>query len=84
MNDFLTHVNVNILLLVSYDLLIGMDWIKEHKVVLKCFNKTFTYNDDKGDNTKVKGVPKKVTIREISALEMKRSVRLVVKYFLSI
>ena len=27
MNDFLTHVNVNILPLGSYDLLIGMDWL---------------------------------------------------------
>ena len=28
MNDFLTHVNVNIVLLGSYDLLIGMDWLE--------------------------------------------------------
>ena len=28
MNDFLTHVNVNIMPLGSYELLIGMDWIE--------------------------------------------------------
>ena len=28
MNDFLTHVNVNIMPLGSYDLLIGMDWLE--------------------------------------------------------
>ena len=40
MNDFLMHVNINIIPLGSYDLLIGMDWLEEHKVVLNCFDKT--------------------------------------------
>ena len=75
MNYFLTHVNVNILPLGSYDLLIGMDWLEEHKVLLNCFDKTFTCTDNNGNNIKVKGIPRKVTIREITALQMKRSVR---------
>ena len=41
-DDFLMHFNVNILPFGSYDLLIGMDWLDEHKVVLNCFDKTFT------------------------------------------
>ena len=76
--------NVNILPFGSYDLLIGMDLLEERKFVLNCFDKTFTCTNDNGNNIKVKGVPRKVTIREISALQMKRSVRLVVKYLLSI
>ena len=36
------HVNVNIIPLGSYDLLIGKDCLEEHKVVLNCFDKTFT------------------------------------------
>ena len=74
MNDFLTLVNVNIFPLGSYDLLIGMNWLEEHKVVLNCFDKTFTCIDNNGDNIKVKGFPRKVTIREISTLQMKISV----------
>ena len=81
MNDFLTHVIVNILTLGSYDLLIGMDWLEEHKVVLNYFDKTFTCTDDNGNNIKVKGIPRKVTIREISALQMKSSVRKGCKVF---
>ena len=81
MNDFITHVNVNIFPLGSYDLLIGMDWIEGHKVVLNSFDKTFTCTDNNGDNIKVKGVPRKVTIREISALQMKISVRKGFKVF---
>ena len=62
MNEFLTHVNVNIFPLGSYDLLIGMDWIEEHKVVLNFFDKILTCTDDNGNNIKVKGIPTKVTI----------------------
>ena len=62
MNVFVVHVNVNIFPLGSYDLLIGMDWIEEHKVVLNFFDKTFTCTADNGNNIKVKGVPRKVTI----------------------
>ena len=39
LNDFLTHVNVNIFPLGSYDLLIGMEWLEEHKVLLNFFDK---------------------------------------------
>ena len=67
--------NVNILPFGSYDLLKGMDWLEEHKVVLNYFDKTFTCTDDNGNNIKVRGIPRKVTIREISALQLKRSVR---------
>ena len=74
MNDFCTHVNVDILPLRSYDLLIGMDWLDEHKVVLNSFDKRFTCIDDNGDNIKVKGIPRKVTIREKIHVTMKRPV----------
>ena len=67
-SDFITHADLNIFPLGSYDLLIGMDWIEEHKAVLNCFDKTFTCIDDNGNNIKVKGIPRKVTLREISAL----------------
>ena len=63
MNDFLTHVNVYIPPLGSYDLLIRMDWLEEHKFVLIFFDKSFTCTDDNGNNIKFKGIPRKVTIR---------------------
>ena len=42
MDDFKTIVKLNVLPLGSYDLLIGMDWLEQHKVVLNCYDKTFT------------------------------------------
>ena len=34
MNDFITHADLNILPLGSYDMLIGMDWLEKHGVML--------------------------------------------------
>ena len=33
MNDFITHVDLNILPLGSYDMLIGMDWLEKHRLM---------------------------------------------------
>ena len=57
-----------------YDLLIGMDWLEKHRVIPKCYDKKFSCLDDKGNTIVVKGIPRKVTIREIPALQMKRYV----------
>ena len=38
-----TRINLNIFPLGSYDMIIGMDWLEKYKVVLNCFDKTFTY-----------------------------------------
>ena len=43
--------------------------------MLKCYDKTFTCFDDNGNIIKVKGIPRKVTIKEIFSLHMKRFVR---------
>ena len=46
------------------------------------FEKTFTRTDDTRNTIKIKGIPGKVTIIEISALQMKRSVHKGCKVFL--
>ena len=38
MNRFETSVKLNVLPLGSYDVLIGMDWLEQHRVVLNCFD----------------------------------------------
>ena len=37
MNQFETWVKLNVLHLVSYDVLIGMDWLEKHQVILNYF-----------------------------------------------
>jgi len=48
MNGTNTKAYLNIILLGSYDCLIGMDWLENHHVVLDCYNKVFTYLDEEG------------------------------------
>lgn len=74
MNGFISQADLNILPLGSYDVLIGMDWLEKHRVLLDCYNKTFSCIDDEGNKISVRGIARKVMIREISALQMKRSV----------
>ena len=62
MNYLNMHVDMNILPLGSYDMLIGMDWLEKHRVILNCYDKTFTCIDDTGNTIKVKGIPRKVMI----------------------
>ena len=70
-----TTVKLNVLPLGSYDLLIGMYWLEQHKVVLNCYDKTFTCVNSNEQPIKVKGIPRKTVIRQIYALQLKRAVR---------
>ena len=49
-NEIDTSVNLNTFLLVSYDILIGMDWMESHKTNINFLNKSFD------------GIAKKTTI----------------------
>jgi hypothetical protein len=41
-NGVNNNANMNIILLGSYDILIGMDWLDKNHDILDCHNKTFT------------------------------------------
>jgi len=75
MNGFDTQADLNILPLGSYYLLIGMDWLENHRILLNCYDKSFSGVDHLGNKFTVKGVPRKTLITEISALQMKRSIQ---------
>jgi hypothetical protein len=72
LNGVNTNVDLNIIPLVSYDILIGMDWLDKHHVVLDCHNTKFTCVNEEGKHIIVKGVPRPISIREISSLQLKR------------
>ena len=42
MDQFENVVKLNVLPLGSYELLIGMDWLEQHRVILNCYDKAFT------------------------------------------
>jgi hypothetical protein len=66
-----TNVDLNIISLGSYDILIGMDWMDKHPVVLDCHGNAFRFLDGDGKQSTMKGVPRPISIREISALQLK-------------
>jgi hypothetical protein len=75
MNGLNTREDLNIFPLGSYDCLIGMDWLEQHHAVLDYHNKAFTCLDEEGNLRKVQGISRAVTIREISALQLKKCYR---------
>ena len=81
LNAFLTKVNLNILPLGSYDIIIGMDWLEQHHVMLDCLHKSILCTDSQENQMKVQGIPKKVFVRQISALQAKKCVRKGCKLF---
>ena len=42
---------------------------------MNCFDKTFTCINNNGKLISVKGIPRKIVVRQISALQLKRVVR---------
>ena len=75
LNGFPTEVNLNILPLGSYDLLIGMDWLEKKKTLMNCWDKTLHCVDEEGKPFTLKGKPKSISVRQISALQLKRTAR---------
>jgi hypothetical protein len=75
MNGLCTKVDLNIIPLVSYDFLIGVDWLDEHHVVLDCYNKKFTCLDEEENLRPVQGITRDVTIREVLAFQLKKIYR---------
>jgi hypothetical protein len=75
MKGLSTKEYLNILPLGSYDCIIGMDWLDQHHVVLDCHKKAFTCLNEEGNPRTFQGIPRVVTIREISTMQLKKCYR---------
>jgi hypothetical protein len=75
MNGLSTREYLNILPLGSYEFLIGMDWLDQRHAILYCYNKEFTLWDKEGNLRTIQGNPRAVIVKEISALQPKKSYR---------
>jgi hypothetical protein len=72
MNGIHTKDDLNIIHLGSCDFLIGMDWLDEHQAVLDCYNKEFTFLDEQGNLRIIQGIPRPMTVKEVSTLQLKK------------
>jgi hypothetical protein len=75
MKGLSTKAKLNILPLGSYECIIGMDWLEQHHAILDCHSKAFTCLDEEGTRKTVQGIPRAVSIREISAIQLKKCYR---------
>ena len=74
-NGLATCVDLNVLSLGSYDVLIGMDWLEAHRVKLDCYNKDFECLDEEGNSRMVKGIPKVISVRQVSTMQLNKFCR---------
>ena len=75
MNGWVTCVDMTVLPLGSYDVLIGMDWLEAHRVKLDYYHKTFQCMDEEGNPRFVRGILKVISVRQISAMQLKKFCR---------
>ena len=79
--DHVARINLNILPLGLYYMIIGMDWLENYKLILNCFDKTFTYVVDDQIVRKIGGISKLVSLRQISTMQLKRCMRKCCKFY---
>ena len=82
MRQFETQVKLNVLPLGSYDVVIGTDWLEKQQVILNCFQKKFTCLNNEGERITVTGIPRKISVRQLLAFQMKKAIRKGCKVFL--
>ena len=56
-------------------MLIGMDWLEKKKALMNCWDKTLHCVDEEGKPFILKGRPKSISVRQISALQLKQTAR---------
>ena len=71
LNGYETEIHLNILPLGSYDILVGMDQLDKKEEIMNFLDKTVHGIDNEGRVVIVKGKPKTISIRTISALHLK-------------
>jgi hypothetical protein len=72
MSGLHTQATLNILPLGSYDILLGMDWLATHKGKLNYYEKTLECEDEEGNEKIFQGNWKPISVRKISALQLKK------------
>ena len=74
-NDLDTSVNLNILLLGSYDILIGMDWLESHNAIIDYLHKIFSSVDEEDKYHTMNEIYRPLSIGKILALQRKKCTR---------
>jgi hypothetical protein len=75
LGEFVTRVNLYVTILGSYDVVIGMDWLETNEVILNCNMKRLSLVDDEGQRCVIVGRNQGVSLRFVSSLKLRKSMR---------
>jgi hypothetical protein len=70
LGEFVTRVNLYVMILGSYDVVIGMDWLESHEAILNCKTKHLSLIDDEGQRQVIVGWNQGVSLRFISSIHL--------------
>jgi hypothetical protein len=73
LGDFVMKANLYVMILGSYDVMIGMDWLESHDAILNCKTKRLSLTDDEGQRRVIVGRNQGVSLRFISSLQLRKS-----------
>jgi hypothetical protein len=75
LGEFVMRVNLYVTILGSYDIVIGMDWLETHEAILNCKTKRLSLVDDEGQRQLIVGRNQGVSLRFVSSLQLRKSMR---------
>jgi hypothetical protein len=56
-------------------MIIGMDWLEQHKGVLDCYTKIHSYKYNFGTVRTTQGIQKPVSVKQVSMMQLKKCIR---------
>jgi hypothetical protein len=73
--EFVTRDNLYVTILGSYDVAISMDWLETHEAILNCKTKRLSMVDDEGQRGVIVGRNQGISLRFVSSLQLRKSMR---------
>lgn len=70
LNGLSTIVHLNVFPLGLSDVLMGMDWLEDHRAKVDCFNKVVECIDGKGMPVEVRGILQPILVKHISTSKL--------------
>jgi len=68
LNGLPTLAHLNVLLLGSYSMLLGMDWLYLHMNKLDCYDKAIEFLNDNGEQRILQGRKKATSVRMVTVM----------------
>jgi len=75
LNGMPTSTHLNVLLLGSYSMLLGMDWLYLHRTKVEFYDKAIACLDDNGEQRFLQGKKNATSIRMVTIMQEKRNRR---------